>query len=59
VVGGAWGPALLPEITDAVAATPRPVPLRPAAAGSAGDPSLAGARREALDRLRTLIADAR
>jgi predicted NBD/HSP70 family sugar kinase len=55
VVGGAWGPSLLPEITAAVASTPRPVPLRPAAL--TGEPPLIGARRAALDRLRALITE--
>jgi predicted NBD/HSP70 family sugar kinase len=55
VIGGAWGPALLPEITAAVSATPRPVPLRPAAL--TGEPPLIGARHDAVDRLRALITE--
>jgi predicted NBD/HSP70 family sugar kinase/DNA-binding transcriptional ArsR family regulator len=54
VVGGGWGPALLPDIIAAVATTPRPVPLR---AGRTADPSLTAARQDALDRLRTQIID--
>ena len=57
VLGGAWGPALRPEIADAVAATPRPVPVRDPAV--TGEPSLTAARRDALARLRALIADSR
>jgi predicted NBD/HSP70 family sugar kinase len=57
VLGGAWGPSLRPEITAAVAATPRPVPLR--APAVTDEPSLTAARRDALDRLRTLIVDSR
>jgi predicted NBD/HSP70 family sugar kinase len=55
VLGGAWGPAFLPEITAALATTPRPIPVRPASL--TGEPSLTGARRDALDRLRALITD--
>jgi predicted NBD/HSP70 family sugar kinase/DNA-binding Lrp family transcriptional regulator len=56
VIGGTWGPALIGEIGEATGRTPRPVPLRVAAAGI-GDPVLAGVRAEALDRLRaSLIA---
>jgi len=57
VLGGAWGPALLPAISAAVADTPRPAPLRPST--ETGEPSLAAARRDALDRLRARIVDAR
>jgi len=54
VIGGTWGPALIEEIAEATAATPRPVPLRPATTGIA-DPVLAGVRAEALDRLRASL----
>jgi predicted NBD/HSP70 family sugar kinase len=57
VLGGAWGPSLRPEITAAVAATPRPVPLRPRSVTD--EPSLTAARADALDRLRALIVDSR
>jgi predicted NBD/HSP70 family sugar kinase len=57
VVGGAWGPALLPDIVAAVGTTPRPVPLR--APEVLAQPALAAARRDALTRLRTLIVDSR
>jgi len=54
IVGGSWGPSVLDEIGAAVAATPRPVPVRAAAA--LDDPALTGARAEALRRLRDLVA---
>jgi predicted NBD/HSP70 family sugar kinase len=57
VLGGAWGPSLRPEITVAVTATPRPVPLRPTSVTD--EPSLTAARADALDRLRALIVDSR
>ncbi|MFG2040092.1 ROK family protein [Dactylosporangium sp. NPDC048998] len=56
VVGGTWGPSLLDAIGAAVAELPRAVPLQAAAAK---DPAQAGARRDALDRLRAaIVADA-
>jgi predicted NBD/HSP70 family sugar kinase len=57
VLGGGWGPALLVEIIAAVAGTPRPLPVR--AGAVTGEPSLAAARQDALDRLRALIVDSR
>jgi predicted NBD/HSP70 family sugar kinase len=53
VLGGSWGPALLPAIEVVFAADARTVPLRTAAV--TGEPSLAGARHRALDDLRTAI----
>lgn len=55
IVGGTWGsqPALLASITAAAAALPRHVLIRPAAVAS--EPSLAGARAEALRLLRSAI----
>jgi len=54
VVGGPWGPQLRGEIAFAVAASPRPVPVR--AAEAVGDPAFAGARAEALRRVREAVA---
>ncbi|MDX8030198.1 ROK family transcriptional regulator [Lentzea sp. BCCO 10_0856] len=51
VVGGPWGPALL----DAISSAPRPVSV---VAASVAEPSLTGARAEALDRLRTALVEA-
>jgi predicted NBD/HSP70 family sugar kinase len=58
VVGGPWGgdPVVVEEIAAAVARLPRPVPVR--AARLTVEPSLAGARGEALDRLRAEIVAA-
>jgi predicted NBD/HSP70 family sugar kinase len=58
VIGGSWGsqPAVLASISAAAAALPRRVLLRPAAI--AREPSLAGARAEALRLLRIAIIDA-
>jgi predicted NBD/HSP70 family sugar kinase len=53
VIGGSWGPVLLGDIAAAVAVLPRPVPVR--AAELTGEPALAGARADALDRLRSAI----
>ncbi len=55
VLGGTWGrqPVVAGAVTAAVADLPRPVPVRPAS--PAAEPSLAGARAEALTRLRTAI----
>jgi predicted NBD/HSP70 family sugar kinase len=51
VVGGPWGPAVL----DAISSAPRPVDV---VAASVAEPSLAGARADALDRLRTALVEA-
>jgi predicted NBD/HSP70 family sugar kinase len=55
VVGGPWGrhPAVLDLIAAATARLPRPAPVR--AAEVTAEPSLAGARLEALSRLRSVI----
>jgi predicted NBD/HSP70 family sugar kinase len=55
VVGGPWGhhPVVLDLIAAATASVPRPAPLR--AAEVTAEPSLAGARVEALSRLRSAI----
>jgi predicted NBD/HSP70 family sugar kinase len=55
IIGGSWGshPVILDVISTATARLPRPVPIR--AAGLTTEPSLAGARLEALDRLRSAI----
>jgi predicted NBD/HSP70 family sugar kinase len=55
VLGGPWGshPVLTAAIAEAAAALPRPVPVRAAAAGT--EPSLSGARADALARLRAAI----
>lgn len=53
VVGGPWGPAVLDTIAAAGAELPQPVAVR--AAPVTTDPSLAGARADALDRLRSAI----
>ncbi|WP_432993480.1 ROK family protein [Dactylosporangium sp. CA-233914] len=52
VVGGAWGPALLDAIGAAVAEQARAVPLRKA---EAKEPAHAGARQDAVERLRAAI----
>jgi predicted NBD/HSP70 family sugar kinase len=54
VIGGSWGPSFLDEIRVAVDALPRQVPV--VAASITGEPSLLGARRDAVDRLRSAIA---
>lgn len=56
VVGGSWGPALIDSIRTAVTHMPRHVPIR--ATSLTTEPALAGARIDALERLRTLIATA-
>ena len=58
VIGGSWGahPLILDAITAAFARTPRPVTVR--AAKLRAEPSLAGARTDALDRLRASIVAA-
>lgn len=59
VLGGEWGtdPAVVEAIAAAAAALPRTVPVRTAALTA--EPALAGARLDALDRLRRAItADA-
>ncbi|TQS41400.1 ROK family transcriptional regulator [Cryptosporangium phraense] len=58
VIGGPWGthPAILAAITTAAADQPRQVPIR--AARRTGEPSLTGARLDALDRLRDAIVRA-
>ncbi|MCO8269729.1 ROK family transcriptional regulator [Actinoplanes sp. TRM 88003] len=53
VIGGRWGTELIGDIIDEVAYSPRPVPVRAATVDS--EPSLAGARNDALHRLRELI----
>ncbi|GAA4609881.1 putative NBD/HSP70 family sugar kinase [Actinoplanes octamycinicus] len=54
VVGGSWGPALLPEIVAAATWAPREVTVR--APGPAADPVLAGVRTAAIDHLRETVA---
>ena len=58
VIGGPWGsqPAVLRAIVTAAGRLPRPVPVR--GARLTGHPSLAGARTDALTRLRTGIIHA-
>ena len=57
VLGGPWGaaPAFVDAVARRVGRGPRPVPVR--AASVTHDAPFAGARRSALDDLRTLIAD--
>ncbi len=50
---GGWGASLLDPIAAAVAATARPVPVRPAA--GTDEPALTGARHDALTRLRAAV----
>jgi predicted NBD/HSP70 family sugar kinase len=60
IIGGSWGrrPVVLETIAAAAALLPRTVPVR--GAGLTGNPSLAGARLDALSRLReAIIADPR
>ncbi|GIM94612.1 ROK family transcriptional regulator [Paractinoplanes toevensis] len=54
IVGGSWGPGLLPDIRAAVGELPRGAPVEPATVTD--QPSMAGARAEAVSRLRALIA---
>jgi predicted NBD/HSP70 family sugar kinase len=56
IVGGSWGPPLLTSIGAAVADLPRAVPVR-AAAAAADRPSFAGARADAVARLRVAIVE--
>ena len=58
VIGGSWGahPLILDAITAAFARLPRHVAVR--AATLSAQPSLAGARADALDRLRAAIVAA-
>lgn len=55
ILGGTWGrhPAVADAVAAAVSALPRPVPVGPATLTD--EPSLAGARADALTRLRTAI----
>ncbi|GHH33790.1 ROK family transcriptional regulator [Lentzea cavernae] len=55
VIGGSWGPSLLDAITSECARSPRPVPIRVA---SVAEPSLTGARADALHRLRAALVEA-
>ncbi|WP_353946803.1 ROK family transcriptional regulator [Streptomyces sp. HUAS MG91] len=52
VVGGGWGPALVPALDDRFRHGPRPVPV---VAARLPAPELTGARAHAVDRLRTLV----
>jgi predicted NBD/HSP70 family sugar kinase len=58
VVGGSWGghPVVLETVAAATALLPRPAPVR--GAQVTAEPSLTGARLDALDRLRAAIAAA-
>ncbi|WP_446209850.1 ROK family transcriptional regulator [Micromonospora sp. IBSANI012] len=56
VLGGPWGPALLDAVTAAFGRLPRHVDLR--AARLTREPSLTGARNDALARLRSAIVAA-
>jgi predicted NBD/HSP70 family sugar kinase len=56
VVGGTWGPALVPALAREFARAPRHVPVEPAAI--LDEPALAGAREAALDALRDAIVEA-
>jgi len=57
VIGGTWGthPAILGAIRTAFADRPRHVPVR--AAAVTAEPALAGARADALSRLRSAVVD--
>ncbi len=59
VLGGPWGghPALAPAVSAAVTLLPRPVPVRTASVMF--EPSLAGARADAVERLRRVVLDYR
>jgi predicted NBD/HSP70 family sugar kinase len=52
LIGGEWGPGLVPAIAEAAARTPRPIPV---VAVTAGNTPLTGARTHAIDALRTTI----
>nr|WP_240978149.1 ROK family protein [Knoellia sp. DB2414S] len=54
VLGGSWGtePAVLAAVRERIDSSPRPVPLRPA---DVPDAALAGARADAVARLRALV----
>ncbi|MYT73629.1 MULTISPECIES: ROK family transcriptional regulator [unclassified Streptomyces] len=54
VVGGSWGPDLVPALDARFRRGPRPVPV---AAARLPAPELTGARAHATDRLRTLVVD--
>lgn len=58
IIGGSWGrqPVILETIAAGAARLPRTVPVR--GAELTGNPSLAGARIEALSRLRSDIITA-
>ena len=58
VIGGSWGrhPVVMQAISSAFAGLPRQVPVR--AAGLTDQPSLAGARSDAVRRLRSAIVAA-
>jgi len=56
VVGGAWGPALLGPIREALDWLARPVPIKAAEIG--GDAAFAGVRADALSRLRSAVVSA-
>ena len=55
IIGGSWGrhPVIIDALSSAFARLPQHVPVR--AAELTGQPSLAGARSDALDRLRSAI----
>ncbi|MEV1024202.1 ROK family transcriptional regulator [Streptomyces sp. NPDC050264] len=52
VIGGAWGPDLIPEIDAHFARDPRPVPVT---AATLTDPEATGARNRAVEELRSLV----
>jgi predicted NBD/HSP70 family sugar kinase len=54
VIGGSWGPAVIDDVREAMTSLPRQVPV--VAAEVKGEPSLTGARRDAIERLRSAIA---
>jgi hypothetical protein len=55
ILGGEWGghPAVIDTVRTRFLQSPRHVPIRPAAVTE--EPALSGARRRALDDLRTAI----
>ena len=53
-MGGSWGSHLIDKISAATSQTSRPVPVR--ATTLTDEPSLSGARAEALARLQSLIS---
>jgi predicted NBD/HSP70 family sugar kinase len=53
VIGGTWGPAVIDAVEVGVGGLARAAPLKPAAITN--EPALAGARRDALARLRAAI----